>query len=342
MDPAILYILMIVVVALAFDFINGFHDSANSIATIVATRVLTPGVAVLWAACFNFVAAFLVGTAVAKTIGKGLVRPDVLDPHVILAALAGAIAWNLITWYFGLPSSSSHALMGALGGAAIAKAGASSLIASGWVKPILFIFLSPLVGLALSVGLTVLLAWTLRKQDPGPMDRVFRRLQLMSSALFSIGHGANDAQKTMGIIVGLLASSQQLFEGRTGWLAHLHITTVDHVPFWVEFAAYSAISLGTALGGWRIVKTMGARITRLRPFGGFCAETAGGITLLLNSAFGIPVSTTHTITGAIVGVGMTQRVSAVRWGVAGRIVWAWLLTIPMAAAMAGLAYLVLQ
>jgi PiT family inorganic phosphate transporter len=342
MDPAILYILMIVVVALAFDFINGFHDSANSIATIVATRVLTPGVAVLWAACFNFLAAFVVGTAVAKTIGKGLVHPEVLDPHVILAALTGAIAWNLITWYFGLPSSSSHALMGALGGAAIAKAGASSLIASGWVKPILFIFLSPLVGMTLSVGLTVLLAWALRRQDPAPMDRVFRRLQLMSSALFSIGHGANDAQKTMGIIVGLLVSSQQVFEGRTGLLAHLHLTTVDHVPLWVEFAAYSAISLGTALGGWRIVKTMGARITRLRPFGGFCAETAGGITLLLNSAFGIPVSTTHTITGAIVGVGATQRVSAVRWGVAGRIVWAWILTIPMSAAMAGLSFLVLR
>jgi PiT family inorganic phosphate transporter len=232
--------------------------------------------------------------------------------------------------------------MGALGGAAIAKAGASSLIASGWVKPILFIFLSPLVGMTLSVGLTVLLAWTLRRQDPAPMDRVFRRLQLMSSALFSIGHGANDAQKTMGIIVGLLVSSQQVFEGQTGLLAHLHLTTVDHVPLWVEFAAYSAISLGTALGGWRIVKTMGARITRLRPFGGFCAETAGGITLLLNSAFGIPVSTTHTITGAIVGVGATQRVSAVRWGVAGRIVWAWILTIPMSAAMAGLGFLVLR
>ena len=342
MDPAILYILLIVVVALVFDFINGFHDSANSIATIVATRVLSPGVAVLWAACFNFLAAFVVGTAVARTIGKGLVHPAVLDPHVILAALAGAIAWNLITWYFGLPSSSSHALMGALGGAAIAKAGASALIAAGWVKPILFIFLSPLVGMTLSVGLTVLLAWTLHRQQPGPVDRAFRRLQLLSSALFSIGHGANDAQKTMGIIVGLLASSQQLFEGRTGWLAHFHLTTMDRVPLWVEFAAYSAISLGTALGGWRIVKTMGARITRLRPFGGFCAETAGGITLLLNSAFGIPVSTTHTITGAIVGVGMTQRVSAVRWGVAGRIVWAWILTIPMAAAMAGLSYLVLR
>jgi PiT family inorganic phosphate transporter len=342
MDSAILYILLIVVVALAFDFINGFHDSANSIATIVATRVLTPGVAVLWAACFNFLAAFVVGTAVAKTIGKGLVDPAVLDPQVILAALTGAIAWNLLTWYVGLPSSSSHALMGALGGAAIAKAGAPSLIAAGWVKPVLFIFLSPLIGLALSVGLTILLGWALRQQPAGPVDRVFRRLQLVSSALFSVGHGANDAQKTMGIIVGLLVSSQQMFEGRTGWLAHLHLTTADRVPLWVELAAYSAISLGTALGGWRIVKTMGARITRLRPFGGFCAETAGGITLLFNSAFGIPVSTTHTITGAIVGVGMTQRVSAVRWGIAGRIVWAWILTIPMSAAIAGLSFLVLR
>ncbi len=342
MDPAILYILLIVVVALVFDFINGFHDSANSIATVVATRVLSPGVAVLWAACFNFLAAFVVGTAVAKTIGKGLVHPSVLDPHVILAALSGAIAWNLITWYFGIPSSSSHALMGALGGAAIVKAGVAALIAAGWVRPIMFILVSPLVGMALAIGLTVVLAWTLQHQQPGPVDRAFRRLQLVSSALFSIGHGANDAQKTMGIIVGLLVSSQQLFEGKTGWLAHFHITTADHIPVWVEISAYTAISLGTALGGWRIVKTMGARITRLRPFGGFCAETAGGITLLFNSAFGIPVSTTHTITGAIVGVGMTQRISAVRWGVAGRIVWAWILTIPMSAAMAGLAYLVLR
>ena len=342
MDGPVLYIVAIIGVALVFDFINGFHDSANSIATVVATRVLTPAVAVVWAAVLNFVAAFLVGTAVAKTIGKGLVQPSVLDPHVILAALTGAIVWNLITWWLGLPSSSSHALMGGLGGAAVAKAGASALIGSGWVLPILFIFLSPLIGLTLALGMTVGLSWLLRRGHPGPIDRTFRRLQLLSAALYSIGHGANDAQKTMGIIVGLLVSTQSLFADKTGWLAHLHLTSADQVPLWVEFAAYSAISLGTATGGWRIVKTMGQRITRLRPFGGFCAETAGGITILLASRLGIPVSTTHTITGAIVGVGTANRISAVRWGVAGKIVWAWILTIPMSAATAGLVYLALR
>jgi PiT family inorganic phosphate transporter len=342
MDPAVLYVLAIVLVALAFDFINGFHDSANSIATVVATRVLSPGAAVLWAACFNFVAAFLVGTAVAKTIGKGLVDPAVLDPNLILAALVGAIAWNLITWWLGLPSSSSHALMGGLGGAAVAKVGLGALILSGWVKPILFIFLSPLIGMALALGLTVGLSWALRKGQPGPIDRVFRRLQLLSAALYSIGHGANDAQKTMGIIVGLLVSTHGLFQGRTDWLGFFYLETADKVPIWVELAAYSAISLGTMLGGWRIVKTMGAKITRIRPFGGFCAETAGGITLLIASRYGIPVSTTHTITGAIVGVGTSQRISAVRWGVAGRIVWAWILTIPMAAAIAAVMYLLVR
>ena len=342
MDGPVLYIVAIIGVALVFDFINGFHDSANSIATVVATRVLTPAVAVVWAAVFNFVAAFLVGTAVAKTIGKGLVQPSVLDPHVILAALTGAIVWNLITWWLGLPSSSSHALMGGLGGAAVAKAGASALIGSGWVLPIAFIFLSPLIGLTLALGMTVGLSWLLRRGQPGPIDRTFRRLQLLSAALYSIGHGANDAQKTMGIIVGLLVSTQSLFADKTGWLAHLHLTSADHVPLWVEFAAYSAISLGTATGGWRIVKTMGQRITRLRPFGGFCAETAGGITILIASRLGIPVSTTHTITGAIVGVGTANRISAVRWGVAGKIVWAWILTIPMSAATAGLVYLALR
>jgi PiT family inorganic phosphate transporter len=342
MDGPVLYIVAIIGVALVFDFINGFHDSANSIATVVATRVLTPGAAVIWAAFFNFVAAFLVGTAVAKTIGKGLVEPSVLDPNVILAALTGAIVWNLITWWLGLPSSSSHALMGGLGGAAVAKAGATALIGSGWVLPILFIFLSPLIGLTLALTMTVALSWLLRRGQPGPIDRVFRRLQLLSAALYSIGHGANDAQKTMGIIVGLLVATQSLFADKTGWLAHLHLTTADRVPFWVEFAAYSAISLGTATGGWRIVKTMGQRITRLRPFGGFCAETAGGITLLIASRLGIPVSTTHTITGAIVGVGAANRISAVRWGVAGKIVWAWILTIPMSAATAGLVYLALR
>ena len=342
MEPGVSFILAIIVVALGFDFINGFHDSANSIATVVATRVLSPAVAVAWAAAFNFVAAFLVGTAVAKTIGKGLVDPAVVDPNLILSALIGAIVWNLITWRLGLPSSSSHALMGGLGGAAVAKAGAVALLPGGWTKPILFIFLSPLIGLVLALGLTVALAWALRRGQPGLIDRVFRRLQLLSAALYSIGHGANDAQKTMGIIVGLLVSSQTLFANQTGWLARLHLTNADKVPFWIELSAYSAISLGTALGGWRIVRTMGSRITRLRPFGGFCAETAGGITLLIASRFGIPVSTTHTITGAIVGVGASRRLSAVRWGIAGRIVWAWLLTIPMAAAIAAGSYLVLR
>ncbi|HWA57612.1 MAG TPA: inorganic phosphate transporter [Gemmatimonadales bacterium] len=342
MEPTITFVLVIIAFALAFDFINGFHDSANSIATVVATRVLSPGVAVAWAAFFNFVAAFLVGTAVAKTIGKGLVDPAVLDPKVILAALTGAIVWNLITWWLGLPSSSSHALMGGLGGAAVSKAGAVALIPGGWTKPILFIFLSPMIGLVLALGFTVALSWLLRRAQAGPVDRVFRRLQLLSAGLYSIGHGANDAQKTMGIIVGLLVSTQSLFANETGWMSHLYLQNADKVPLWVELAAYTAISLGTAMGGWRIVKTMGSRITRLRPFGGFCAETAGGITLLIASRFGIPVSTTHTITGAIVGVGASQRLSAVRWGVAGRIVWAWILTIPMAAAIAAGTYLVLR
>ncbi|MEP6571469.1 MAG: inorganic phosphate transporter [Gemmatimonadota bacterium] len=342
MHASVTTVLVIIAVAFVFDFINGFHDSANSIATVVSTRVLSPGVAVVWAAFFNFLAAFIVGTAVAKTISKGLVEPSVVDPAVILAALLGAIAWNLITWYLGLPSSSSHALLGGLGGAAIAKGGVAALIPAGWVKPILFIFLSPLIGMALGLGLSVGLAWLLRRQAPGPMDKLFRRLQLISAGLYSLSHGANDAQKTMGVVVGLLVSVQALFIGQTGWQSHLYLQNADHVPFWVEMTAYTAIALGTALGGWRIVKTMGTKITRLRPFGGFCAETAGGITVLIASTLGVPVSTTHTITGAIVGVGMSQRISAVRWGVAGRIVWAWILTIPMAAAIAALCYVGLR
>jgi PiT family inorganic phosphate transporter len=342
MSNDVLYVLAIVAVALVFDFINGFHDSANSIATVVSTRVLSPGIAVVWAAVFNFAAAFVVGTAVAKTIGKGLIEPSVVDPNLILSALVGAIVWNLVTWYGGLPSSSSHALIGGLGGAAIAKAGFPALQLGGWVKPILFIFISPLLGMALALGLTVGLSWLLKNARPGPLDRVFRRLQLLSAALYSLSHGANDAQKTMGIIVGLLVSTQALFARETGWLRHLHVATADRIPLWVEMAAYSAIGLGTALGGWRIVKTMGSRITKLRPFGGFCAETAGGISILIASGLGVPVSTTHTITGAIVGVGAAQRLSAVRWGVATRIVWAWILTIPMAAAIAAVAYLGLR
>jgi PiT family inorganic phosphate transporter len=342
MSNDVLYVVGIVAMALVFDFINGFHDSANSIATVVSTRVLSPGVAVVWAAVFNVLAAFVVGTAVAKTIGKGLIEPSVVDPNLILSALVGAIIWNLITWYFGLPSSSSHALMGGLGGAAIAKAGFPALQLSGWILPVSFIFLSPLLGMALALGLTVALSWLLKSASPGPVDRVFRRLQLVSAALYSLSHGANDAQKTMGIIVGLLVSAQPLFIHQTGWLGHLYVPTADHIPLWVELAAYTAIGLGTALGGWRIVKTMGSRITKLRPFGGFCAETAGGISILIASQLGVPVSTTHTITGAIVGVGAAQRVSAVRWGVATRIVWAWILTIPMAAAIAAVSFLVLR
>jgi inorganic phosphate transporter, PiT family len=342
MSHSVSYVLAIVAVALIFDFINGFHDSANSIATVVSTRVLSPGVAVVWAAVFNVLAAFVVGTAVAKTIGNGLIEPAIIDPNLILSALIGAITWNIITWYFGLPSSSSHALMGGLGGAAIAKAGFPALQLAGWVKPVLFIFLSPLLGMMLALLLTVALSWLLQRARPGPMDRVFRRLQLVSAALYSLSHGANDAQKTMGVIVGLLVSTQALFVGQTGWLGMLHVSNANTIPLWVEMAAYTAIGLGTALGGWRIVKTMGSRITRLRPFGGFCAETAGGISILIASGLGVPVSTTHTITGAIVGVGTANRISAVRWGVARRIVWAWVLTIPMAAVIAAVSYLALR
>jgi inorganic phosphate transporter, PiT family len=339
MDQTITYVLVIVAVALIFDFINGFHDSANSIATVVSTRVLSPGVAVLWAAFFNFVAAFVVGTAVAKTIGKGLIDISIVDPNVILGGLLGAIIWDLITWYLGLPSSSSHALLGGYAGAAIAKAGFGALILSGWILPVAFIVISPLLGMTIALGLTVGLSWLLKGGPPGPLDRIFRRLQLLSAALYSLSHGANDAQKTMGIIVSLLVASQASFAGQTGWLSHFYLPTADHIPLWTVLAAHTAIALGTAAGGWRIVKTMGSRITKLRPFGGFCAETAGGFSVLLASHLGVPVSTTHTITGAIVGVGAAQRLSAVRWGVARRIVWAWILTMPMSAVIAGLAYL---
>ena len=342
MDPTITYVLVIVAVALIFDFINGFHDSANSIATVVSTRVLSPGVAVLWAAFFNFVAAFVVGTAVAKTIGKGLIDISIVDPNVILGGLLGAIAWDLITWYLGLPSSSSHALLGGYAGAAIAKAGFGALILGGWILPVAFIVVSPLLGMTIALALTVGLSWLLKSASPGPLDRIFRRLQLVSAGLYSLSHGANDAQKTMGIIVSLLVASQASFVGQTGWLSHFYLPSVDHIPLWIVLAAHTAIALGTAAGGWRIVKTMGTRITKLRPFGGFCAETAGGITVLLASHLGVPVSTTHTITGAIVGVGAAQRLSAVRWGVARRIVWAWILTMPMSAVIAALAYLLLS
>jgi inorganic phosphate transporter, PiT family len=315
MDGTVVYVLVIVLIALTFDFINGFHDSANSIATVVSTRVLSPGVAVFWAAFFNFIAAFIVGTAVAKTIGKGLIVVDVVDPSVILGGLIGAIVWDLVTWWGGLPSSSSHALLGGLAGAAIAKAGFAALIPGGWTLPLLFILISPLLGMVVSLLLTVGLSWGLRNAPPGPLDRIFRRLQLISAALYSLSHGANDAQKTMGIILVLLIASGQ-------------VTPEADVPLWVVLAAHTAIGLGTLSGGWRIVKTMGSKITRLQPVGGVAAESAAAATLFFTSSAGIPVSTTHTITGAIIGVGASRRLSAVRWGVAGEVVTAWILTIP--------------
>jgi PiT family inorganic phosphate transporter len=342
MDHTMSFVIAIVAVALVFDFINGFHDSANSIATVVGTRVLSPGVAVLWAAFFNFLAAFVVGTAVAKTISKGLIQPEVVDANVVLAGLVGAIVWNLITWWLGLPTSSSHALIGGYGGAAVAKAGFGGLIAAGWVKPIIFIVLSPMVGMIAALLLTLILGWGFHRMPAAPVERFFRRMQLASAAAFSLSHGANDAQKTMGIIVGLLVSTQAMFAGATDWTRIFYIESADTIPMWVELSAYSAIALGTALGGWRIVKTMGTKITKLRPFGGVCAETGGALAIFLASALGVPVSTTHTITGAIVGVGAANRLSAVRWGLAGRIVWAWVLTIPMSASIAALTWLVLR
>jgi PiT family inorganic phosphate transporter len=336
------YVVAIVLVAFVFDFINGFHDSANSIATVVGTRVLSPLTAVVWAAFFNFAAAFIVGTAVAKTVGKGMIDVNVVTPNVILAGLVGAILWNLVTWYYGLPSSSSHALLGGYAGAAVAKAGFGAIIAAGWTKTLIFIVLSPLIGMAMGFALMTGVYWAFHRVTPARVDALFRRIQLGSAALFSLSHGANDAQKTMGIIVGLLVASQQTFANESGWLRYLHVADADHIPLWVEMGAYSAIALGTLLGGWRIVHTMGSRITKLRPVGGACAETAGAISILLATRFGIPVSTTHTITGAIMGVGATHRLSAVRWGIAGRIVWGWLLTIPAAAILSALSLLALD
>jgi PiT family inorganic phosphate transporter len=324
MDPVLLGVLALIAVALIFDFINGFHDAANSIATIVATRVLTPGQAVVWAATFNFLAAFGFGTAVAKTVGSGMIDLNVVTSSVIFGGLAGAIIWDLITWYYGLPTSSSHALVGGYAGAAIAKAGFGSLIASGWTKTLIFIVFAPMMGMGLGLLLSVICLWLFRGFAPSRVDRWFRRLQLVSAALYSLGHGTNDAQKTMGIIAGVLFTA--------GYLSAFEI------PFWVIIAAHLAIALGTLSGGWRIVHTMGSKITKLQPFGGFAAETAGAITLFTASGLGIPVSTTHTITGAIVGVGAVKRMSAVRWGVAGRIVWAWILTIPASALIAALTY----
>ena len=331
---------IIILVALAFDFINGFHDAANSIATVVSTRVLSPHAAVAMAGFFNFVAFLIFGAHVAKTIGKGIVDPAVVTPSLILAGLIGAIIWNLLTWWWGMPSSSSHALVGGYAGADIAKAGPAAVISAGVTKIALFIVLSPMIGLAVAFGLTVALSWVLRRSLPRKVDKAFRLLQLVSAAGMSLSHGSNDSQKTMGIIVSLLFAERAVFEKVP--VAALHVTSPDSIPTWVVFAAYAAIGIGTMAGGWRIVKTMGQRITKLQPFGGFCAETGGALTITLASHFGIPVSTTHTITGAIMGVGAAQRFSAVRWGVAGRIVWAWVLTIPMAAGIGLLSYLVLQ
>ena len=336
------YVLLIVLTAFVFDFINGFHDSANSIATVVGTRVLSPLAAVIWAATFNFAAAFTVGTAVAKTIGKGMINLEVVTPSVILAGLLGAIIWNLITWYYGLPSSSSHALLGGYAGSAIARAGFGAIIPAGWTKTLIFIVLSPLIGMALGFSLMVMVLWIFHRTSPARVDRFFRVAQLASSAFFSLSHGANDAQKTMGIIVGLLVSAQALFAGQTGLLSHFHVANADEIPYWVTMGAYTAISLGTLFGGWRIVHTMGSRITKLQPVGGFCAETGGALSIFLATSFGIPVSTTHTITGSIVGVGAVRRLSAVRWGLAGRIVWAWVLTIPASAGLAALIFVVLR
>jgi PiT family inorganic phosphate transporter len=313
-------LVLVVVVALVFDYINGFHDAANSIATVVSTRVLSPGQAVIWAAFFNFVAAFVFGPAVAKTIGSGMIDIAVVTQSVILAGLIGAIVWDLITWYYGLPTSSSHALIGAYAGAAIAKAGTAAIIPAGWTKTLSFIVLAPLIGFALGFVFMVAILWIMKGFAPSRVDRYFRKLQLVSAAAYSLGHGSNDAQKTMGIIAGALFAA--------GYIKEFHI------PFWVEMAAYTAISLGTLSGGWRIIHTMGSKITRLQPVGGFAAETAGAISLFTATAMGVPVSTTHTITGAIIGVGSTRRLSAVRWGVAGQIVWAWVLTIPISAVIA--------
>ena len=325
-QTALWVIIMLVLLALAFDFMNGFHDAANSIATVVSTGVLRPGQAVLFAAFFNFVAIFVFHLSVAATVGKGIVEPGVVDTHVVFGALIGAISWNLITWYHGIPSSSTHALIGGIVGAVICKAGPDALLAPGLLKILAFIFVSPLLGFLLGSLMMLLVAWLFRRTTPSRVDGWFRHLQLVSAGAYSLGHGGNDAQKTIGIIWMLLIA--------TGYMA----STDTAPPGWVVLACYLAIGLGTLFGGWRIVKTMGQRITKLKPVGGFCAETSGAMTLFLATGLGIPVSTTHTITGAIVGVGSAQRASAVRWGVAGNIVWAWIFTIPASALVAVLGY----
>jgi PiT family inorganic phosphate transporter len=328
MDHNLLAILILIAVALVFDFINGFHDAANSIATVVSTRVLTPAKAVMWAAFFNFVAAFGFGTAVAQTVGAGMVDLKVVTFAVIFAGLVGAIIWDLITWYWGLPTSSSHALFGGYAGAAVAKAGFSAVIVSGWTKTLVFIVIAPIIGLSVGWLLMVGSLWAFRNASPRRVDGFFRRMQLVSAAGFSLMHGANDAQKTMGIIAGALVTGGFL-ELQNGKLP---------VPLWVILIAHTAIGLGTLSGGWRIIKTMGSKITKLQPIGGFSAETGAALAIYIATMLGVGISTTHTITGAIVGVGSTRRLSAVRWGIAGQIVWAWLLTIPASAVIGAITY----
>jgi PiT family inorganic phosphate transporter len=325
-QTALWVVALLVFLAIAFDFMNGFHDAANSIATVVSTGVLKPGQAVVFAAVFNLLAIFIFHLSVAATVGKGIVQPGVVDTHVVFGALIGAITWNLLTWYYGIPSSSSHALIGGIVGAVIAKSGASALISGGIMKTVAFIFVSPLLGFLLGSMMMVVVAWVCRRATPSRVDRWFRRLQLVSAGAYSIGHGGNDAQKTIGIIWMLLIA--------TGYASASDALP----PTWTIVSCYLAIAAGTMFGGWRIVKTMGQKITKLKPVGGFCAETGGALTLFLATGLGIPVSTTHTITGAIVGVGSTQRASAVRWGVAGNIVWAWIFTIPASAFVAAIAY----
>ncbi len=325
MDSALVAVVGLVLLALIFDYINGFHDAANSIATVVSTRVLSPGKAVLWAAFFNFVAAFFFGTAVAKTVGSGMVDLEIVTFTVIFGGLMGAITWNLITWYYGLPTSSSHALFGGYAGAAVAKAGFGALIASGWTKTLVFIVVAPMIGLIVGLGLMTAIYWVFQSARPSRVGGWFRRLQLVSAAAFSLMHGANDAQKTMGIITGVLYTGG-------------YLSTFD-VPFWVVLLAHLAIGLGTLSGGWRIIHTMGNKITKLHPPGGFAAETGAAAAIFIATQMGVGISTTHTITGAIVGVGATRRLSAVRWGVARQIVWAWVLTIPASAAIGATCYL---
>jgi inorganic phosphate transporter, PiT family len=335
-DFTLLSIILIIGVALSFDFVNGFHDAANSIATIVSTRVLTPLQGVIWAAFFNFVAAFTFGTAVAKTMGSGLVDVNKIDNTVIFAALLGAIGWDLITWRLGLPTSSSHALVGGLGGAAVTKAGFNVIEAGGWIPTLLWIVLAPVLGLVLGTIFMIVIFWIFRKQTPASVDHLFRRGQLVSAAAYSLSHGTNDAQKTMGIVAGVLftvPAYRYLVSDTDGKL---------FIPFWIVLMAHAAMGLGTLSGGWRIVHTMGSKITKLLPIGGFAAEAAGALTIFTAANWGIPVSTTHTIAGAIAGVGSVRRLRAVNWGIAARIVWAWILTIPAAAIMAALAFFVVN